>query len=183
MFVAEHGRAAGLEWYQAHRQGTETPPPRRGSDSPSHQLYDQYPSTPGFSGPPSRRSTDDGNYATPPIATSDYSGSYFSQYNGRNPTSPVSGQLGGFTAAMKLSTPSGRRDSVAGGSHPYLKTSRRPSVTENQTIPSMSLGYARARSPLGIPPIGGGGEQTQLETLGPDGRIVAFEGLPRRDPT
>lgn len=64
--------------------------------------------------------------------------------------------------------------------HPYLITSRRPSLGE---AVGAGLGYARARSPLGnlaqrvpdtmqIDPAGGGSETRKQEGL---------EGLPKRD--
>ncbi|KAH8088090.1 hypothetical protein HD553DRAFT_340207 [Filobasidium floriforme] len=176
---AEHGRSFGIEWFSSSRHGIETPPPGRGSESPAYRSHPQFPSTPGASGPPSRRSTDESNYASPPIATSDYSGSYFSQHSMRNPTSPTSG----FTAAMTItgrdSGSGGRRESVT-ATHPYLITSRRPSLGEAVGVGS---GYARARSPLGslaqrvpdtmqIDPAGGGSETRKQEGL---------EGLPKRD--
>jgi hypothetical protein len=175
----EHGRAAGFEWYQTQRQGAETPPSgRRGSESPGQHVYDQYPLTPGLSGPPSRRSTDESNYTLPPNA-SDYSGSYFSASSGKLPISPGAGQLGGLTAAMSLSRDaSGRRESAA-AAHPYL---RRPSLGESvagQTTVGMSWTYSRARSPLGASPTGGA-EYPRIE--GYEGRGIGMEGTSERDP-
>jgi hypothetical protein len=177
VLTVEHGRGPGFEWHQGQRQGTETPPPgRRGSDSPGQHVYDQYPLTPGLSGPPSRRSTDESNYASPPNA-SDYSGSYFSASSARLPLSPVAGQLGGLTAAMSLSRESGGRRDSSAAAHPYL---RRPSLGESvagQTIPSMSWGYSRARSPLGFSPTGA--EPSRIENNDSGG--VDYEGVGDRD--
>ena len=171
----EHGRLVGLEWYSTSRYGRETPP-GRGSESPNDRSHGRFPSTPGLSGLPSRRSTDESNYASPPITMSDQGGSYFSQHKMRYPTSPSSGSA---TALPTSRDPTGRRESVS-ASHPYLIGSRRPSLGEAINL-SPGSGYTRARSPLGsltqrVP------AAMQIDACGVESRNQdGLEGLPRRE--